>query len=205
MEKPFRKKKTRGEVKMPEFSGRSWKDLEDIHPRHVRLSSDAHTILSGVGPALYCLRQDLKKQGIIIHADDIWLLYWIQRCEEAKENVATETYPVGKPYQWNLKLYYLKQSRLMRNGLIEWLPASSVKLVRVTAQGKDILKTLLQYVEQMHRNVKDFVKRQPEANAEKVQRYVGKYCFEWEKLNLESPAPQVPQAPQPPQPSPPAQ
>ncbi len=180
--KLYRIKKSAHSVGMPEFSGRTWRELEDIWPRHVRVSSEAHKIISCISPAWHAMKQDLKKRGIKLRTDELWRLFWIQRCEEAKENVATETYPIGKPHQWNIKLYYLKQSPLMRKGLIEWLPASTVKLVRVTALGKDILKTFIHYIEQAHRDIKMMVAGQPEENAAKVQRYLSRFCFNWTEL-----------------------
>lgn len=208
MEKPFRKKKSAHAVGMPEFSGRTWGELEDIWPRHVRVASEAYKIMAGVSPAFQALKVDLKKRGMSLRQDEVWRLFWIQRCEEAKENVATETYPIGKPHKWNIKLYYIKQSPLMRKGLIEWLPAANrVKLVRVTALGKDILKTFIHYIEQAHRDIKQLAADQPAENAAKVQRYLSKYCFEYDKLNFESASlePPSPQAPQPPGLDPPGQ
>lgn len=172
---------------MPEFSGRTWKDLEDIWPRHVRVASEALKIIACISPALHALKRDLKKRGITLNSTNLWILFWIQRCEEAKENVATETYPIGKPHHWNLKLYYIKQSPLMRKGLIEWLPITwspgeRVKLVRVTALGKDILKTFIHYIEQAHRDIKMMAADQPAENAAKVQRYLSRFCFNWTEL-----------------------
>lgn len=180
-----RKKKSAWSIGMPAFSGRSWQELEDIWPRHIRLASEAHKIISGISPALFAMNQDLKKRGIKLRSDELWRLFWIQRCEEAKENVGTDTYTIGKPHRWNLKLYYLKQSPLMRQGLIEWFPprpGPALKLVRVTALGKDILKTFIYYIEQAHRDVKQMVKDQPASGQERANRYLSTYCFNWTEL-----------------------
>lgn len=179
-----KKPKKKG-VDLRPFSGRSWQDLHDIHPTPVRISSEYYKIESVRYVALDMLRRArMAANEPPIRSDEISLLCWILRCEDAKENVATEPYYVGKPLRWNFKLYAIRQSPLRRLGLIEQLPAAGLNLVRVTAEGRILIKTWLEYLEQAHRDLKYAITTQPPANAAKVNSYLSKYCFNWESLEL---------------------
>lgn len=168
---------------MPEFSGTSWKDLEDIWPADVRVSSDAWKMMSVFYPAWLATTAFMKAtlNGEFIRHQEFWVLCLIQRCEEARENVATEVWPPMKAMNIGGHLWALRKSKLTKLGLIENMPAPYLRLVRVTGIGKMIIKTFISNVEQAHRDIKHWNSLQPAENAEKVNQYFQKYCFNPDK------------------------
>lgn len=175
-----RKYEKRKGVDMHNFLGRTWQELEDIWPKNIRLASEAYKIISVISPALQITRRQHEElTGKKLRVDDLFLLFWIHRCEEARENTATAPIVIGKPMQWNKKLYAIKQSRLYQFGLIEHF-GRYVDLVRVTGEGKVLMKRFIENLEQAHRDLKYFVSSQPPEGAEKVNNYLQKYCFNWE-------------------------
>jgi len=186
-EEPKKKKKWKAGIDMKEFSGTSWKDLEDIWPADVRVSSEAWRIVSVLHPAFMMTQQFMKSllNGTTIYATDFYILCLIQRCEEAKSNVATEGYSPMKSMNVGGRLWCARKAKLTKLGLIENFPSYNVRLYRVTGLGKVIIKNFITNVEQAHQNIKHWTSTQPLSGAEKVNRYLSKYCFEFETLNKE--------------------
>lgn len=169
---------------MAEFSGTSWRDLEDIWPADVRVSSEAWKMLAVFTPAWMATVIFMKEllNGEHIHARDFFILCWIQRCEEARANVSMEAWPAMKGMNIGGTLWRTRKAGLTKLGLIENMPAPFLRLYRVTGKGKMIMRNFIDNVEQAHRDVKGWVSSQPEENAEKVNRYFQRYCFNWDKM-----------------------
>ncbi len=183
-EKPKRKKRRweKG-IDMKEFSGSSWKELHDVWPADVRVASEAWKILSVFQPAMMNTQKFIASLcgGVHFKPQDFYILCWIQRCEEAKSNVATESWSPKKGMNIGRTLWSARTAKLIKHGIIEDIP-SPFRLYRVTKIGKLIIKNFIDNVEQAHQDIKYWVNSQPAENAEKVNRYLSQYCFEWEKL-----------------------
>jgi len=187
--KPKKKQWTRG-IEMPEFSGTSWRELEDIWPAHVRVASEAWKMISVFTPALLAsvTFQKSMMNGKYITSRDLFILCLIQRCEEARTNVATEAWPALKAMNIGGRLWYSRKAQLTKLGLIENIPAAGLRLYRVTGAGKMIIKNFVDNVEQAHQDIKHWVSLQPPENAERVNKYLQKYCFnEPEERKLKKP------------------
>jgi predicted transcriptional regulator with HTH domain len=140
---------------MPLFSGKSWKELEDIWPRDLRLSSEAWKIVSVMAPAWLATTKFMKSNyGEAINMRDFFYLCWIHRGEDAKENVATVSWPIMKGLNIGGKLWYKKKSALTRIGLIENIPSKWVRLYRVTATGKMVIRVFIENVEKAHKDIR---------------------------------------------------
>lgn len=175
---------------MNRFSGATWGELEDIWPKSLRITSDIHMILSVFYPAFNQMNRRMKEEeGITIRIDDFLLLFWYQRCEEAKGNVATLPYVVGKPLKWNARMLSIKQSRLFRMKLVENMPIKRLRMYRLTAKGKHLMKTFVNLLEQAHKDVRFFASDCPNVHLFNagMQRYIelgGAFDYETMKRRL---------------------
>ena len=160
------------------FSGKSWKELEDIFPANVKIASEAYKIISVFYPALVSTRQWLKATyGIEIQTRDLFLLCWLQRCEDARENVSFDGWPALKGMNIGGKLWYKEKSNITKIGLIENVPASTaVRLYRITATGKLIIRKFVENVEQAHKNLGLWVSMQPQVEADRITKYIKQFC-----------------------------
>jgi len=172
------KTKNKNHAEYNKFSGASWQELEDIFPKEIRVSSEAYIILSVFYPAWRALHLKYKfkqNEGTVLQIDDFFLLCWVLRCEDAKGNVATEGYPISKPLQWNQRMRSFKQSRLHRLKLVENMPYKNLRLYRVTAKGRLLIRDFFDMVEQAHKDIKYFSSIQPPENAAKVDRIMRRF------------------------------
>ncbi len=137
----------------PLFSGKKWKTLEDIWPAPVRVSSEAWKILSVFAPALKeTQRFYFATYGHKITAQDLFLLAWMQRCEEINQNVALKAYPVLHGLHIGGKLFYIRKANLTRYGLLENTPTIR-RLYRITGTGKMLLRKFVEEIEKAHKYV----------------------------------------------------
>jgi hypothetical protein len=178
-----KKKRWIAGVDMAEFSGTSWRDLQDIWPQDVRVASEAWKIVSVFYPAWMRTMKFMDEQmGAHIHMRDFFILCWIHRCEEARANVATISWPILKGMNVGGNLWYRRQAQLTKLGLIESMPSGRLQSFRVTAKGKLVMKYFIDNVEQAHSNTKAWVAAQSEEWSEKYNRYFQRYCFDWDKI-----------------------
>ncbi len=192
-------KKIRSKDKLPvdlrAFSGRSWSDLHDIWPADLRISSEAWKIISVMVPAAEATVMFAKthipalnnKSGTRTQQfglrEILWLA-WIQRCEEARENVATDQFPMAKGFHQPLKVIYNRKSVLTKLGLVENFPNHSrnIRLYRVTNLGKLLLRHFTEQLEQAHYNLREWISWQPQVHRDKITKYLSTYCFDWEEI-----------------------
>lgn len=172
---------------MPEFSGKSWGELNDIWPADVRVASEAWKIVSVFTPAWLATVNFMKAilDGKHIASRDFFILCWIHRCEESRENVAMDSWPAMKGMNIGGRLWYNRKSQLTKLGLIENMPTSNIRLYRVTEMGKLIMKKFIENVEQAHKDMKYWKSLQPPEEAAKIDRALQKYCFNLEDLQDE--------------------
>lgn len=186
-EKPKKKKRWKPGVDMREFSGKSWRELEDIWPTDVRLASDVWKVMA-VFPAAY--EQNKRFQKVLLNGEylavrELCQMAWVMRCEEAKQGVATETFWMDRGLELNRRMANIRAGKLSRLGLIEELPSRSFRLYRVSDLGRTVLRNLIEEMEQAHRNIKRWAAEQPEEGKERVNKYLSRFCFEWETLNID--------------------
>ncbi len=195
MSKEPRLKKHQGWVRgahMPEFSGKSWQELEDIWPAEVRISSEAWKILSVVIPASEATREFCRgympeltnqKKRVQFGMREILWLAWIQRCEEAASNTFIDPWPIKKGFNiQDNKLFNNRKSVLTKLGLIENMPAPGIRLYRVTGRGKVVLNKFVSELEQAHYNLRAWRADKPKENCDMITEYLNKYCTGWEEV-----------------------
>lgn len=185
------------------FSGKSWSDLNDIWPADIRISSEAWKILSVVVPASELTIQfakqhipeltikvgEKKERNQQFGLRELLWLAWIQRCEEARDNVATDQFPMAKGFHQPLNVVANRKSVLTKLGLVESFPNVAgepmVRLFRVTDRGKMILRNFVENLEQAHYNLREWISWQPQVHRDRITNYLSKYCFDWEELITE--------------------
>lgn len=188
-------------VDLRNFSGKSWSDLHDIWPADLRVSSEAWKILSVVVPAseltIQFAKQHIPELNLKVGEKKnrnqqfglrelLWLA-WIQRCEEARENVATDQFPMAKGFHQPLKVVFNRKSTLTKLGLVENFPnwedgIRDVRIYRVTDRGKMLLKNFVDNLEQAHYNLREWISWQPQVHRDRITDYLSKYCFDWEEI-----------------------
>lgn len=161
---------------MPAFSGKSWKELEDIWPKGQRLSSEAMFIVGVFSPAWLATQNFMKANyGFTLTPHDFFLLCWIHRCQEGREGVFTTAWPVMKGINVGGKLWVLKKSKITKLGLIENMPSHHLRLYRVTGPGKLLIQKFISNVEEAHKDMRrwlaDFGPQGDEAN-ERITRFM---------------------------------
>jgi hypothetical protein len=158
-------------IDMPQFSGKSWKDLQDVWPIELRTSSEAYYILCAFLPAWEKLKffaaqllgLETNKADLRFH--DIGMLAWCSRCEEANEGLMAD-YLVAKLALMagnNKKLFAVRKSILVKHNLLENIPnGPDHKLpvfycFRVTEKGRILLRKFIEFVDESH----DLIKSTP--------------------------------------------
>lgn len=153
------KPKWRQGIEMPEFSGKSWKDLNDVWPISMRTSSEAYYILCGFLPAFDKIRpfvKELTGSDQPIHFRDILLLAWCSRCEEAKDGLCTEQYPFQKGINQGLRTFWIRKAKITKIGLIENVPTNTyTRAYRVTEKGRIVLRKFVELVDEAHIKLRD--------------------------------------------------
>ena len=148
---------------MPEFSGKSFKHLQDLWPVEMRTSSEALYIMAGM---LYASRQItvftnqlLDVKGRQIRLMDILLLAWCLRCEDAKEGLCTEAYALKKGVDQGMQTLWTRKAILTRFGLIENIPSIGYteyfRAYRVTERGRIVLRKFVQLINEAHTKLRE--------------------------------------------------
>jgi len=184
---------------MPEFSGKSWKELNDLWPPEMRTSSEAYYLLCGLLPAyekiIDFVHELLGLTGRTpLRFRDIMLLAWCSRCEEAKKGLATEQYAFQKGVNQGLKAFWIRKAAITKLGLIENIDAEKsdyFKAYRVTDRGRIVLRKLVEYIEESHVMLRDvWSKDKPGWTQEKgidkwIKRNVDQVEFNFSTVNDE--------------------
>lgn len=145
-------------IEIPEFSGKSWKTLNDVWPVSMRTTSEAYYILCGFLPAFMALRPILieitGKQKFDLR--DVMLLAWISRCEEAKEGLCTEIYPIHKGLNLDIRMIWRRKASLTKFGFIENIPTGEmVKAYRITDKGRIVLHKFVSLIDEVHTQLRE--------------------------------------------------
>lgn len=144
------KPKWRRGVDMPDFSGKTWSELNDIWPAEDRVQSDVFLIMALFAPAWNKLMRFIRDTYDIQHGFDrgsFFLLCWMQRVQDAKQDLAFHAWPVMKGINVGGRLWYAKKAFLTKHGFIENMPSRNMAY-RVTEKGKIIMKKFIEYVDE---------------------------------------------------------
>lgn len=178
----------RGHTDLREFVGRSWKDLDDLWPRKMRLSSEAWQVLGLALPAYSATLPFILHLtgGQMVSFRDLVLLCWLQRCEEARENVGITADLVlpGSGFKRVADLV-TRQRVLRRCGLLEDLVgAPRTGLYRITASGKMILAAFVENLEQAHYDIAGWKAKQKPKTAKRIDYWLRTTAADWPNLKL---------------------
>lgn len=180
-EKPKKKRWRRGK-EMPLFSNSTWQELNDIWPQDVRVSSEIWKALSVLPVALNAnkLFQRALLNGKELRGQDLYQLMWVMRCEEAKDNVATHFSRMKTRGDMTNQQLSIRNSTLVRLGLIEQIQDQHIRLYRVTTPGRMILKNLVDEMDKAHQNLREWVDSMPEEMQRKATKCLGRYLINQE-------------------------
>lgn len=161
---------------IPFFSGKTWAELEDIYPRGKRINNDIWRVIGLMGPAwvltsAYCKEVVGKK----MHFRDFLMLCYMQRVEEARDNVAFDSYHILKGYNIGGRIYTSRKAMLHKMGFIETMPGR-LRIYRVTGLGKMIMYNFVQNLEKANDNLLTWVESQPKEHQDKISSILRIYC-----------------------------
>lgn len=175
-----------GGVDLHEFAGRSWKELEDVWPKPLRLASEAWKILSVTVPAQMATQEFLGEltNGGHLSLSELTQLAWLQRCEEARENMAADKEMVmrgcgvRKPITLALKF-----SNMIQIGLIEEIGLRA-RLYRLTPVGKVVLRKFVDNMEQAHYDIIGWKGLQKPRTVKRIDTWLKTSCYDWGTLQF---------------------
>jgi hypothetical protein len=170
---------------MPEYSGKSWKELNDLWPAEIRVASDAWKIIS-VSPVAWEVTRTFMKGfvGGTITWQGFQMLCWIQRCEEAKQGISTEAWAPMKGLNISGGIWYNRKAALTRLGLVENVPIKNIRLYRVTGNGKLVIKYFVEQSEMAHKNLRYWLSLHPPEHADKLTKKLNRYWPGWDQMTI---------------------
>lgn len=125
----------------PMYSGRKWGELEDVWPASMRIADDAYKIVCLMTPAWQLTKEFMKATlGDTIDMRAMFIMCWMQRVEDAKENVGFRAWPVMKGMNIGGALWYARKAKIIKLGLVERIPLPRVHLYRLAPTGKMMVK-----------------------------------------------------------------
>ena len=173
---------------MPEFSGKSWNDLNDVWPIDKRVSSDVWYIMSVFQPAFHRLKPFLSELlGIRINDHksktarnifgytELTMLAWCLRCEEAKGGLCTEEIAFSKGLNQGMPAFWRGKAGITKMGLIENIPTGTYsKAYRVTEKGRMVLRRFVELIDECHEKLKTdwAVDRPPYDKVKPIDKFI---------------------------------
>lgn len=179
-EKPLKSEKKR-KFKPQPFSGKSWKELQDIWPPNVRISSEAHAMITVMMPASIStqiflrnlLPEGLKKVRFSFR--EICLLFLVLRCQETRDDAGANRMWIEKAIDSKKRaLTFTKLNSLFKIGLIEKYPGH-VDVFRLTGLGMTVAKHYVGAMERAHRDIQTFAETEPPEASDKINYYLFLY------------------------------
>lgn len=156
------KKRWRQGIEMPEFSGKSWKDLNDVWPIDKRTTSDSWYLLAAFQPAYIFTKRftetllGVKFVKVEFSYQDVMCLAWCLRCEEAKGGLCTEEIAFSKGTNEGMPAFWRRKAFITKIGLIENIPTGTyTKAYRVTEKGRIVLKKFVEMIDECHTKLRE--------------------------------------------------
>lgn len=168
-------------VDMPPYSGKTWKELQDIYPPNLRIKDDAWRLMGLFAPAWLLTKMQYREilNGGKLDTTDLAFLCWMQRVEEAHQNVGFRAWPVMKGINVSGNIFSIRKAKLTKLGLVESMPVKHVRLYRVTGMGKSLIKSFTDNLNQANENLKLWVDSQTEEHKERMTRAMDKSMPGW--------------------------
>ncbi len=161
---------------LPPFSGKNWWELEDIYPRDQRINNEIWKVIGLMGPAWLISKQFCKDlTGETIRRRDFELLCYMQRCEEARDNVGMDTYALVKGLTLSGTILHAQKAKIQKLGLVERLPVPRMRIYRVTQKGKLLIKNFHDNLRQANDNLAYWISLQNETTRKEINRLLCKH------------------------------
>lgn len=162
---------------MPFFSGKTWAELEDIWPRNKRIDSNVWRMMGLIAPA-WVITQEYCA-GLVgekIFLQDLNLLCFMQRVEEARDNVAFDSYHILKGMNFGASLYTTRKAKLHKLGLVEKMPLKRLRIYRITGLGKMLIHEFVSNLQKANDNLLGWIESQPKEHQVKISQSLSLYC-----------------------------
>lgn len=164
---------------MPFFSGKTWAELEDIYPKEKRINNDIWRMIGLAGPAWLATQNYCKELvGDKIQFRDFLMLCFMQRVEEARDNVAFDSYHILKAFNIGGSLYTTRKAKLHKLGFVEKMPLRKLRIYRITGLGKMLIFKFVENLQKANDNLLEWVKSQPPEHQAKISQSLSLYCRE---------------------------
>jgi hypothetical protein len=132
--------------KIPPFSGKTYKELNDIYPISSRINDEMWRVVCLMKPAYILTLRKFKEElkGQSLRFSIFMEMCWMQRCEESKQGLPFSLFPVGRGLEISNNILAARKAELVKLGLIEQMPFTQNRMFRVTALGKLMIKTMVE-------------------------------------------------------------
>lgn len=162
---------------LPFFSGKTWAELEDIYPRNKRIGNDIWRVMGLMAPAWYITNEYCKELvGDKIIFRDFMLLCFMQRVEEARDNVAFDLYHVRKALNLSPSLLGTRKAKLHKLGFVEKMPLKRLRIYRTTGLAKLLMYNFMDNLQKANDNLLEWVAAQPKEHQAKISQSLNMYC-----------------------------
>lgn len=162
---------------MPFFSGKTWAELEDIYPRNKRIGNDIWRMMGLMAPAWLITNEYCKELvGNKIAFRDFMMLCFMQRVEEARDNVAFDSYHILKGLNLGGSLYTTRKAVLHKLGFVEKMPLPKLRIYRTTGLAKMLMHKFAENLQMANDNLLEWIKSQPPEHQAKISQSLNLYC-----------------------------
>lgn len=145
-------------VDFPMYSGKKWGELQDIWPADMRIADDAYKIVCLLTPAWMETQKFMQSLiGDQVGLRDLLIMCWMQRVEDAKENVGFRAWPVMKGMNIGGALWSARKAKITKLGLVERIPAKKVIVYRLSATGKMIVRQFVENLNKANASVDEWI------------------------------------------------
>jgi hypothetical protein len=162
---------------MPFFSGKTWAELEDIYPKNKRIGNDIWRMMGLMAPAWIATNEYCKELvGQKISFRDFMMLCFMQRVEEARDNVAFDSYHCLKALNLSGSLYTTRKAVLHKLGFVEKMPLHKLRIYRTTGLAKMLMYNYVDNLQKANDNLLLWVESQPKEHQVKISQSLNMYC-----------------------------
>ena len=162
---------------MPFFSGKTWAELEDIYPKGKRIDSNIWRMMGLMAPAWLATNEYCKELvGKKISFRDFMMLCFMQRVEEARDNVAFDSYHILKGLNLGGSLYSTRKAGLHKLGFVEKMPLKHMRIYRTTGLAKMLMYKFADNLQKANDNILEWVESQPKEHQVKISQSLALHC-----------------------------
>lgn len=114
--------------------------------------------------------------GEKLYFRDFMLLCFMQRVEEARDNVAFDSFHFKKALNINQSLFSTRKASLQRLGFIEKMPLKRLRIYRTTGLAKMLMYNFMDNLQKANDNLLEWVASQPKEHQAKISQSLAIYC-----------------------------